>query len=221
MKKFMTVVSLGAALAALWLYTTSGGPYPPLRTGDLIFQTSTSSQSGTILIATGNPYTHMGIIKNDAGRTVVIEAGGTVKETPLSEWINRGILRRVAIYRDPELTEQQTDRIVAAAETLYGKPYDIFFSFHNDAIYCSELPHLAYRAAGRSMGKIEKVSDLYFDNALVRELIKKRWQRHSECTSRNYDFEQCYTHILNQELVTPASIAADSKIKRIYSNYPF
>jgi Permuted papain-like amidase enzyme, YaeF/YiiX, C92 family len=118
MKKFLFVVSLCAALAALWLFATSGGPYPALRTGDLVFQTSTSSQSGAILIATANPYTHMGIVKNDGGKIVVIEAGGTVKETPIGDWINRGILSRVAIYRDPHLTQEQAARIVTGAKTL-------------------------------------------------------------------------------------------------------
>ncbi len=79
-------------------------------------------------------------------------------------------VRRIAIYRDPELTERQAAQIIAAAKLLYGKPYDIFFSLNNDAIYCSELPYLAYNAAGLSIGKVEKVSDLHFDNALVRRL---------------------------------------------------
>jgi hypothetical protein len=65
------------------------------------------------------------------------------------------------------------------------------------------------------------VSDLNFDNFLVKKIIRQRWQRHSECTSRQYDFEQCYKYILDQDLVTPASIANDGRFKRIYSNYPF
>jgi hypothetical protein len=55
---------------------------------------------------------------------------------------------------------------------------------------------------------------------LVRGLIKQRWRRNSECSSQHFDFDQCYAHILDQELVTPASIAADRNFKRIYSNYP-
>jgi hypothetical protein len=48
----------------------------------------------------------------------------------------------------------------------------------------------------------------------------QRWQRDSEGRSRQFDFEQCYKYILDQDLVTPASIANDGKFKKIYSNYP-
>lgn len=192
-----------------------------MKTGDLVFQTTNDSQSGAILVSTLSPYTHTGIIKNEDGKVIVIEAVGPVEETPFADWIEHGILNRIAIYRDPTLTEEQAKAIVAAAESFAGKPYDIFFSFNNDAIYCSELPYLAFKAAGIPIGTIQKIAELNFDNALVRKLISRRWQSDEECAAKRYDFEQCFAHILDRELVTPASIAADSKFKRIYSNYPF
>jgi hypothetical protein len=218
--KLLVVLILVVCLTAGSLYATANNDLPSLRDGDLIFQTSTSAQSSAILAATADPYSHMGIVKNDGKGIKVIEAAGTVKETALQEWIDRGLLKRIAIYRDPDLTQTQAGQILSVARGLYGRPYDIFFSFDNDAIYCSELPYLAYQAAGISIGKIQKVSDLNFDNFLVRKIIRQRWQRHSECTSRQYGFEQCYKHILAQDLVTPASIANDGRLKRIYSNYP-
>ncbi len=163
----------------------------------------------------------MGIIKNDGKNIVVIEPAGKVKETPLKEWVNRGVLKRVAIYRDPKLTPEQSKQVISSAKTYYGKSYDIFFSFNNDTIYCSELPYLAYKKAGFSIGKVQKISELNFDNALVKKLIEQRWQRHSECKAKKYNFKQCYDYILNQDLVTPASIARDAQFEKIYSNYPF
>src|SRR5262245_23563449 len=109
MKKFLGAVALFAIFAAVLVYATTGERPPPLKDGDLIFQTSTSSQSAAILIATLDPYTHMGIIKHEGDDIVVIEAGGRVKETPLKEWVNRGVLKRVAIDRDPDLTQEQAD----------------------------------------------------------------------------------------------------------------
>jgi hypothetical protein len=70
--------------------------------------------------------------------------------------IKRGLLKRLAIYRDPDLTLQQSRQIPSAAGDLYGKPYDIFFSFNNDAVYCSELPYLAYRAAEFPLGEFRR-----------------------------------------------------------------
>jgi hypothetical protein len=221
MKKLWAAVVVCLGLAAGGLYAGENHDYPPLQDGDLVFQTSTSSQAMPILIATAHPFTHMGLINHDGGNLVVIEAARTVTATPLVDWIHRGFLRRVAIYRDAKLTKEQKATIIASAKELYGKPYDIFFSFNNDAIYCSELAYLAYKAAGIEIGTIQKMSDLHLDNVFVKRLIRQRWQRDTECTSQHYNFEQCYDYILRQELVTPASIAKDSQFERIYSNYPF
>ena len=221
MRKFAVLVVLLLGFTVVSLRVVAGDNYPPLRDGDLVFQTSKSSQSSAIFVATASAFTHMGIVRNDGGKISVIEASRTVRETPLKEWVNRGDMARVAIYRDPTLTPDQAKRVLSAAKALYGRPYDLFFSFNNDAIYCSELPYLAYKAAGISIGRLQKVSELHFDNMRVRNLIQQRWQRDAECTARGYDFDQCFNHILNQQLITPASIAADPRFKQIYSNYPF
>ncbi|UWU25129.1 YiiX/YebB-like N1pC/P60 family cysteine hydrolase (plasmid) [Rhizobium sp. CB3060] len=220
MKKLTAIAILCVCLVVGTLYAMAGGDYPPLKDGDLIFQTSTSNQSSAIIFATGSAFSHMGIIKNDNGAITVIEAGAKVKETPLKTWVNRGLLRQVAIYRDPRLTPETARQLLSYARTLYGKPYDLFFSFNNDAIYCSELPYLTYKAAGIEIGKVQKISELHIDNMLVRNLVQSRWQRDSECTERGYDFDQCYKYILNQSLVTPVSIANDPNLRMIYSNYP-
>jgi permuted papain-like amidase YaeF/Yiix C92 family enzyme len=221
MKKLWVALVVCLGLAAGALYAGQDQDYPPLLDGDLVFQTSTNSQAIPILVATAHPFTHTGLIAHDGGNIVVIEAGRTVTATSLANWVRRGLLRRVAIYRDANLTAEQRAKIVAAAKNLYGRPYDIFFSFNNDAIYCSELAYLAYKEVGIEIGTIQKVSELNFDNRFVKKLIQQRWQRDPECTSRHYDFEQCYDLILHQDLVTPVSIANDGQFERIYSNYPF
>ncbi len=220
MKKLFIALILGIGAVSGILYATTNDVYPPLNDGDLIFQTSTSNQSMAILVATAHPFTHMGIIKHHGDHIVVIEAAAKVKDTPLRDWINRGVLKRFAIYRDPELTPEQAKIVISSARALYGKPYDIFFSFNNDAIYCSELPYMAFKKAGISIGRIQKVSQLHFDNVFVKKLIKQRWRRDHECKIKNYDFEKCYEYILNQNIVTPASIAKDRQFREIYSNYP-
>ena len=221
MRGLLALLALSISIAAANPEAHAASSYPPLRDGDLIFQTSKSKQSAAILLATGDRFSHMGIIKHVGKEIVVIEAAGQVKETPLHAWAGRGLFGRVAIYRSSELTPEMAQGVIDSAKTLYGKPYDIFFSFNNDAIYCSELPYLAYKAAGLSIGKIERLSELNFDNALVRRLIRQRWQRHEECVAAKFDFEGCYRYVLSQELVTPASIAKGAGFKQIYSDYPF
>jgi hypothetical protein len=60
------------------------------QNGDIIFQTSLSSQSKAIQLATNSKYSHMGIIYEDNGNYYVYEAIQPVKYTPLDAWIKRG-----------------------------------------------------------------------------------------------------------------------------------
>jgi len=218
--KVRFVLLLGLGFVLVFADFQSKGALPPLKDGDLVFQTSKSSQSAAIFVATANPFTHMGIVRDDHGRMLVIEAGATVREVPLESWVKRGVMGRVAVYRDPTLTREQAERVLEKARALFGRPYDIFFAFDNEAIYCSELPYLAYGAAGIAIGRREKVRELHFDNALVRKLIETRWRSHPRCKADGYDFERCFQTILDQEVVSPASIAQDPQFRMIYSNYP-
>ena len=63
---------------------------PIVKDGDIIFQTSQSSQSVAIQRATASPYSHMGIIFFRNGKPYVFEAIATVRYTPLTSWIARG-----------------------------------------------------------------------------------------------------------------------------------
>lgn len=61
-----------------------------LKDGDIIFQTSRSTQSTAIQKATHSKYSHMGIIFLREGKPYVYEAIKTVQYTPLKKWISRG-----------------------------------------------------------------------------------------------------------------------------------
>lgn len=61
-----------------------------LKEGDIIFQTSKSSQSIAIQIATHSRYSHVGIIYKKDNQFFVYEVTGKVELTLLKEWINRG-----------------------------------------------------------------------------------------------------------------------------------
>jgi hypothetical protein len=60
------------------------------QNGDIIFQTSKSSQSKAIQLATNSEYSHMGLIYETNGQLFVYEAVQPVKLTKLDEWIKRG-----------------------------------------------------------------------------------------------------------------------------------
>src|SRR5581483_2649063 len=132
-------------------------------------------------------------------------------------WIKQGVFHRIAIYRYKDLPEAQAERILAAAKRYDGTPYDIYFSFKSRNMYCSKLPFLAFQQAGLSLGRVQRFGELHMDNWLVKDLIEKRRRSFPDCA--NKDGEQCYRYLLSQPVITPASIARDSHLEKIYSNY--
>lgn len=79
----------GFLVFILGLFGFQNPAYEP-QNGDIIFQTSRSSQSEAIQRATGSKYSHMGIVYVLDGEPRVFEAVSTVRSTPLATWIKRG-----------------------------------------------------------------------------------------------------------------------------------
>src|SRR5215510_7764871 len=71
------------ATLCIMVATSAAASTKALRDGDIIFQTSQSSQSIAIQRATASPYSHMGVIFFRHGRPYVLEASATVRYTPL------------------------------------------------------------------------------------------------------------------------------------------
>lgn len=194
---------------------------PPLKNGDVIFQTSTTPQSTPIIIASQSLYSHMGIIGMKNGTPIVIEASAEVREISLQEWIEKGAGGRITIKRFKNLDEVTAKKIMDSAKSHEGKPYDPYFTLKPDRIYCSELAYNAFQDANIDIGKLEKIRDLNINNAAVSALMHERWKDYPPCKSKNIQtFEACHDIILEQELVTPASIAEDPNFELIYTNYP-
>ena len=201
---------------------TAAAEMPALKTGDIVFQTTAGGQSTAIMFASGSLYTHMGVVELDkTGKPMVVEAVGPVRTIPLQKWVAKGIGKRVTVKRVTGLTEEQAKAAVGRAHYYDGRPYDIFFYESKDAIYCSELVHAAFKEGPQlTLGTEEKVSDLKINNIAARKLIEQRWRKHPACQSRQTaNFKTCFQIILNQTLVTPASIARDPKLELIYTNF--
>jgi Permuted papain-like amidase enzyme, YaeF/YiiX, C92 family len=219
----LAIIVIAALSVYLWLSFTSvsAADLPSLQNGDIVFHTSRSSQSSAILFASRSPYSHMGIIELDAMENAFVqEATGPVKLTPIDEWIKRGLGGRIMIKRLEGLLPDQAKKILAAAHKYDGLPYDIFFLPDREHIYCSELVRLAFEDAAKiEVGKIQTVRELNLNGFLAQRLIKRRWTKHPLCQATGETFESCYPKILDQTLVTPASIAEDNRLKIIFSNY--
>jgi hypothetical protein len=150
------------------------------REGDIIFQPSRSAQSRAIQLATGSRYSHMGLILEREGRPVVFEAAGRVGFAPLDEWILRGEGRHYVVKRlkraDRLLTPSALGRLAAAARELEGRPYDLYFGWEDDRVYCSELVWKVYeRALGLRIGEPAPLSSFDLSAGEVRAKLRERY----------------------------------------------
>lgn len=216
--------TLLAGVLYLWLAATSvsAKDLPALQNGDIVFQTSGSSQSTAIFVASRSVYTHVGVIEiNAAGQPHVVEAVGPVITTPLDDWIRHGTGNRITIKRVKDLSPQQAQAILQAAHAYDGLPYDPFFLPGKDAVNCSELVRLAFlEGAGITLGEMQKVKELDLDNFIANSLIERRWRKYPLCDAAGGEtLQSCKEKIREQELVTPVSIAKDRQLMPVFSNY--
>ncbi|MFQ1005942.1 YiiX family permuted papain-like enzyme [Gilliamella sp. CG22] len=151
--------------------------YQP-KDGDIIFQSSQSSQSKAVEQATNSPYSHMGIIFIKNGKPYVFEAGSKVAYTPLTSFIERGKNRYYVIKRlkDHNLSVKETNKLKLVAKTFENKPYDIWFGWNDNYIYCSELVRKIYnRALKLEIGQLQNIKDFNLSSALVKQKLKARY----------------------------------------------
>ena len=154
--------------------------FPAPRDGDLIFQTSRSSQSIAIQHATGSRYSHMGLILFRSGKPYVFEAISTVRFTALDQWIARGSGSHFVVKRlrnaSRHLNPAGVEKLRAAARRFEGRPYDLAFDWSDDRIYCSELVWKAYeRALGIQIGALQRVRDFNLSDPVVRAKMRERY----------------------------------------------
>lgn len=177
-----------------------------LQNGDIIFQTSSSSQSKAIQLGTNSPYSHVGIIYIEGDDTMVFEAIRTVQLTPLKQWIARGENSQYTLMRVKDsLSTTQVQKMKQIGRNYAGKPYDIQFAWGNDKIYCSELVWKVYdEGAGIKLSSPRTMDSYNFDNPQVLSLMEARWNG---------------TINWSETVVAPSDIANSSKLKIIKTSY--
>lgn len=180
-----------------------------LRNGDLIFQTSRSGQSMAIQLATRSPWSHCGIVYVRDGDYYVYEASGKVKLSPLKRFIKKGDGRRFAVKRlraaDSLLTPENQKKLKAEGERFEGRPYDSFFGWADDRIYCSELIYKIYlNALGLRIGVTRKLRDFDLAHPAVAAKMKERYGAAPP---------------LEEVVIAPSDMYLDSSLVTVYSNF--
>jgi hypothetical protein len=179
---------------------------PELQDGDIIFHKSQSSQSEALRRAMNSPYTHMGVIFIENDAPVVYEAVGPVTRTPLEEWIQRGDGGRFVVKRLSEadllLTEDAVARLRSAGEQYAGRPYDLYFEWSDDRIYCSELVWKMYESAlGIEIGKLQRFGDFDLSDPVVVRKLRERFPDDIP---------------VDEVVISPASMFASEELVTVY-----
>ncbi|HYS06717.1 MAG TPA: YiiX family permuted papain-like enzyme [Candidatus Dormibacteraeota bacterium] len=173
-------VRILAVAAVLCAWSCSPSPAITVQEGDIVFQTSRSAQSQAVQLATHSPYSHMGLVLFRDGKPFVFEAIARVQFTPFVEWIHRGEEGRYVVkrLRDPELLGDpaRLSALKRSALAFAGRPYDPYFEWSDDRIYCSELVWKAYdRGIGVQLGSLARLSTFDLSNLLVKTKLAERY----------------------------------------------
>jgi hypothetical protein len=190
-----------------------------LRDADLVLHTSQTAQGRAIVWATASPYAHVGLVERDGDRVYVLEAVQPVRRTEWSAWQRRGLGRRVTVLRHRDLDDPGRAQVLAAARRYLGRPYDLHFTPGEDRLYCSELVHRAYAAAGLRVGAWTRASELGLHSLPVQALLRRRWRSHPSCAGRR-SLADCMPALARLEIVTPASLRADRRFAVVASSFP-
>lgn len=188
MKKIIIItLLLVASLLAVNVFKSQPAPTArALKEGDIVFQTSKSSQSKFIILATKSQWSHCGIIIEKTDGLYVLEAISTVSLTPYQKWVERGRGKRVSVKR------YTVEPIKVKYSKYLGKPYDLAFKFNNGKWYCSELVYEIYkRQLGVELCQPRPISN-YHLQGMEKQLSKRG--------------------ICNDELVVAPSDLYDSKL---------
>jgi uncharacterized protein YycO len=199
MKRLLIIVVLGSLVAGGFLFMASAASATEneggikknsfskkasqktnLQFGDIIFQSSKSGQSHAIQLATGSKYSHVGILFQQKGEWIVLEAVQPVKLTPLSKWKKHGDDEAYEVKRlknaEELITLEAKERMTSVGEYMLGKNYDIYFDWSDDEIYCSELVWKIYNEAlGVELGKLRPLKDFNLESPIVRQIMKQRY----------------------------------------------
>jgi hypothetical protein len=180
-----------------------------LRNGDLIFQTSRSGQSRAIQSATHSPYSHCGIVFFERGRPYVFEASTKVKRSPLLRFIRKGEGGKCVIRRlkgaDTLLTPANLAKLEKAGKAFEGLPYDPYFGWSDEKIYCSELVYKIFRnALGLEIGRTARLREFDLSAPEVKRIMQ---QRYGDSVP------------LDEIVISPAAQFADTSLATVFDSY--
>lgn len=179
-----------------------------LKDGDIIFQTSESSQCEAVRLATNSKFSHCGIIFKMGGKSYVLEAVQPVKVTPLTDWISHGkdieyLIKR--LKKPYSLDSTKIKKMKDYGFQMINTDYDLYFEWSDEKIYCSELVWKVYKEGAEiQLCDLKKLKEFNLSNPKVKEIMKQRYGN---------------TIPLEQKVVAPSQLADSNILETIVDTY--
>ncbi len=151
-----------------------------LKTGDILFVESASGQGKAIQLATKSKWTHVGVVFIEDGKPMVYHAVNPVMKSPLEEFLGFSSNHKYVAKRIKSSVKKLNDSLNTVmkkeAISLLGKPYDIYFNWSDDEIYCTEYVWKLYNHAYKvEVGKLRPLKEFDLSSPVVKEIMKKRY----------------------------------------------
>ncbi|MCF8329605.1 MAG: YiiX family permuted papain-like enzyme [Crocinitomicaceae bacterium] len=157
----------------------SANAIPEVKDGDIIFQSSKSQQSKAVELATNSVFSHCGIIFIENGVPYVYEAVQPVGKRPLIDWIKSGVGKKYKIRRLIDrgiLMRESLESMRDYALKQVGKNYDIYFSWSDKEMYCSEYVWKIYHEIAKiTLVKPKELREFNIDAPLIRKTMFERY----------------------------------------------
>ncbi|TAL37507.1 MAG: YiiX family permuted papain-like enzyme [Spirochaetes bacterium] len=169
-----------AALVLSIAIPAAGAAPFALLDGDIVFQEARSPQTEAIQRATHSRFSHMGMVFRVNGAWFVFEAIQPVTMTPLESWAARGAGGHYTVKRlrgaAGTLTDAALVKMREAGAGYIGRPYDIYFGWADDRLYCSELVWKVYRyGPGIELCPLRRIRDFDLSHPVVKGTLFERY----------------------------------------------
>ena len=176
------------------------------RIGDLVFIRIRFPPFTAIASATNTWTNHVGIVVEfNRGGPIIAESRFPLsRRTPFAPYVRRSENGRVAVLRlRRHLTEEESERVRAAADVRLGRLYDTGFNIDSRRQFCSRFVHeVLNEACGRSLGEISTFSALL--------------ARRPHTDLRPWKLWYCGKIPWARRTITPASLYSDPALQLVF-----
>jgi len=187
------IITIVCLIGQMWWRT----PESHLKEGDIVFRGTGIGVAALTL----SKWTHCGVVHNENGKWVVVEANQGVQKTPYNKWCKFPYIIKVKRAKGG-LSEANQNKVYQKLKTFMGRRYDKSYGWSDEKLYCSELVWKAYNNAGIELSKPRTIKTF-----LAYKILPKQ-KRESIIRRKHF--------IVSDPMVPPCDLVNSNKLRRVF-----